>query len=215
MPEISEPGWEDESPPESHRSTSQRPSSSSDPSNPQSSNHDSDEGPKSPTSGEQSQESSEPPAGLAALLAEGIQGIGSLASIFTRRRFGVSVKFKENEARAIARPIARLIQRRYKVKSDLNDVADTTGIFASVLSWVDRLAEESPGSTGASTGPPDPRFTDRPARPPAPGPTLLSDEPVRSAAPTPGPAPASTVFAQSHDREVGSGPLKDAIQGMG
>ena len=210
MPEIREPGWEsDDLPPA--ETTSPRPSSSSDPSSHRSSSHDGDESETRGTSGAQSQESSEAPAGLSALLAEGIQGLGSLASIFTRRRFGVSVKFRESEAKAIAKPIARLVQRRYKVKSDLNDVTDTTGIFASILSWVDRLAEESPGT---ETGPPDPRFTDRPARPPAPGPTLLSDEP-RNAGPTPSAAPAAAQVFRTGDtdhREVGSGPLKDAIQ---
>lgn len=222
MSQVSEPGWAaDESPPPSPNTSSR--SSSSSQSSPSSTNPEYEESPSS-TSGRSSQESSETtdtgaPAGLAALLAEGITGLGSLATILTRKRLGLSFKFKDAEALAIARPIARLVQRRYKVKSDLNDAADTTGTFAAVLRYVDRMVEETDEPEAGAHAARGTGFTfsdDRPARSPARDSTLLSDEPSRSAAPTPAPAPAASVFRPGgRDREVGSGPLKDAIQGMG
>ena len=202
---VSEPGWEpDESPPES-RAEAAAATAGPRHAAPSQASKSPESDQASPTrTGGSFPESSDPNV-LTALLAEGLAGLSSLVSIATRRRFGMSVNFQSNEAKAIARPIARLIQRRANVKSDLNDAADATGVFAGLASYIERIVTAPGVAPVESAG--------RHAAPPASTSTLLSDDAARKVSPAPPSTPAATAFRRP-GREVGAGPMKDAIQGL-
>jgi hypothetical protein len=80
---------------------------------------------------------------LTEIISQVLAGATSLASIYTKARFGVSARLSDDEAVTIARPVARLIQRRTHIRNDLNDAADGAGALAGALAYFERVAGES------------------------------------------------------------------------
>lgn len=91
------------------------------------------------------------PAGqqLTNLIANGVAALSELVSIFARRRFGIDVAMHPSEALTLARPVSRLIARRFNVSGDLNDAADATEGATGLLSFAKRLAFSVPVDTTA------------------------------------------------------------------
>lgn len=87
---------------------------------------------------------------LTEIISNVLAGATSLVSMYTTKRFNVSAQLKDEEAKAIARPIARLIQRRTQIRRELDDAADGAGVVASFLQYVERVAAE----VGSDASPP-------------------------------------------------------------
>lgn len=148
---------------------------------------------------------------MADLIGELLGIASSVATWYTRRRFGIVVKLNDKEQKAIGMPLARLVQRRFDLRRDFNDAKDAAGAAGGITSYVERVLSEAKSPDPARTvfaGPTSsPREPDRPASPPAPTSTLQSDERVAA----PAPAARAPVFTSPRGREIGAGPLKDAL----
>lgn len=122
-----------------------------------------------------------------------------VASIVASRRFGLrySIGLQPGEAKRIADPISRLVQRRVHIRGELNDAADGAGAAASFLAYVERVANSrnvAPSSAGPFESP-APRHAA-----PAPSPEA------------PAPAPAVPTRAPRHQAtEPGAGEVKNAL----
>lgn len=161
--------------------------------------------PRIPTTGDLGPDSSEAdPRVLVNVIQKALEAASSLATIATKKRFGLGVQLKAGEAKAIAEPIARFTQRRFNIKSDLADAGDAAGLFASLVLWAERIiSEPTPG----------PRYTDsdptRQARHAAPESQLLADQPPSTTSSAPAPAASGSVL--HGERSVGSGPMKEGL----
>ncbi len=146
------------------------------------------------------------PGALTGLLAELLKGASALASMWTRRHYGLDLKMREGEARAVASRIAKIVQRRWEVRSDLNDATDVAGAGGSVISWVERVfsGQITPGAAAPL------RRIDG-ARSPTSA-VLLSDEGESRPIPDSG---INHESAEIHDRSgaavPGSGPVRGAF----
>lgn len=120
-----------------------------------------------------------------------------VASIVGNRRFGLrySIGFQPAEAKRIADPVARLVQRRVNIRGELNDAADGAGAAAAFLAYIERVAlsrQERPNEV--------PDFQPRHAAAPAPSPEA------------PAPAPSVPTRAPRHQAaEPGAGPVKSEL----
>lgn len=133
---------------------------------------------------------------LSDLFCEVLEGVSHVASIVGNRRFGLrySIGFQPSEAKRIADPISRLVQRRVNIRGELNDAADGAGAAAAFLAYIERVAmsRQSP-------------------------PNEVPDFQPRRAAPAPSPeapTPASSVptRAPRHQAaEPGAGEVKNAL----
>jgi hypothetical protein len=132
------------------------------------------------------------------------------ATFITRKTLGYDLTMSDAEARRVARPIARVIARRFRVTRDFSDATDVVGTGGSVMSWLNRvIASHEDRAPGLGTHSAIGRADFAPAAPPAPAARLLSDEA----------APANiapiTQDGISGDREgnpvPGTGPVKSAF----
>jgi hypothetical protein len=157
----------------------------------------------SPSSGsDDDREHAAEPAALSRLLTEVFKGLSSLASFATRRLWDVDVTMRDADARALARPVARLIARRWQVRSDLNDATDVAESGGGLIAWIQRsLASETPAS-GPSRPPAEhERTAAPPAAAQAPRAETVAAEPSpangvhdRDGRPVPGTGPAKSTF---------------------
>lgn len=146
------------------------------------------------------------PGALTGLLAELLKGASALASMWTRRHYGLDLKMREGEARAVASRIAKIVQRRWEVRSDLNDATDVAGAGGSVISWVERVLS---GQTAPGAQAPLRRIDG--ARSPTSA-VLLSDEGQAGPLPDSGTIHESAeVHDQSGAAVPGSGPVRGAF----
>jgi hypothetical protein len=143
------------------------------------------------------------------LLTEILKGASSLATLATRRLWDLDVTMRDADARAVAGPVARLIARRWEIRSDLNDATDVAEGGGGLAAWIKRVATSdlaAPEPSGA------PGEHERPAAPPA-----SPQEPPRATAapPPPPPPPPSAPTAGVHDRDgravPGTGPAKETF----
>ncbi len=90
---------------------------------------------------------------LTGLLAELLKGASASRLVWTRRRYGLDLDMREGEARAVAWRIAKIVQRRWEVRSDL-DATDVAGAGGSVISWVEPVpsGQIAPGTALAAPG---------------------------------------------------------------
>jgi hypothetical protein len=189
-------------------------------------------GASSPSTSSQGSSPDEPPAPGRAPGAGGNEGSArladvaayllktgsNLASVLTKKRWGLNLGMQDGEALALARPLARIVERRFHVRGDLNDAADAAEGAGNLTSWLTRLAFELPGRP-----PPPPRVDYAPA--PVPqypaGTVPLVAEPrpapaqpvyMRPPAPAAPAAPAPPQYLDRDGRPVpGSGWAKTAF----
>lgn len=162
--------------------------------------------------------------GLTILVTEAINLIASAATFVTRKRLGIRFQPLPSEARAMARPVSRIVSRKYKVKSDLNDAVDVVGAGAAMMNYFERITAQSLFSSDVSfdtTRSGRDEYENRTAQPP---PRVSNEEALRryateqqnerGSAPAPAPAPSTappTSTAQAGKFEVGSGPVRQAF----
>jgi len=223
MPEAKEPGFNTEdlkkvpteaTPPTRSRSARQSPS-------PDSNQSPSPEAPETESRepGDSFQEFTDQdhlfkrdPKALVMLISEGLSVAASLATWLARRRFGPgapSFQPMKAESEAIAKPVARIISRKYNVKTDLNDAVDTVGTGAALMNYIERVVAGPP-----PRAPQRDDYAERPARQPAPESRYVSEEreyyaAEERAASAPSTAPAAAP-ARAGKFEVGSGPVRAA-----
>jgi hypothetical protein len=108
---------------------------------------------------------------------------------------------RDAEAKALAQRIARLVARRWEVRSDLNDATDVAGAGGSVVSWIERVVsrQTEPSTIDRDVAPPPPRS----------GTVLLADENRPSEPIVDGPPPS--VVDRDGNPVPGSGPAKAAF----
>ncbi len=147
---------------------------------------------------------------LVEIISSALEGLSSLASILTKKRLGMNVALEETEAKAIAKPASKMIQRKFNIVSDLNDASDAAGVIANVIKYVERVASGTPPTTPHGS----------PARAPRPTSFLHSDvvdveredyrepslEPIYQSAADFDDRPQS-----SKSRETGAGEFKDSL----
>jgi len=146
------------------------------------------------------------PAALVALITEGLKLATSAATWLTRKRIGIPLRMEDRDARALAKPVSRLIARRFNVKGDLNDAADTVGVGAALMNYLEGVATRGDARAGSSGYL---QSFDQPAREPAPTARSFAED---APAPTTAAVPPSRPPAAAGDQryEVGSGPVKSA-----
>lgn len=220
MSDVHEPGWSGELKPPPIEPTPAKPtrrrrSASQDSNSPQ------PDEPNSPTTGESFQASvddtDEPTRpkgdsqGLTILITEAINVAAVAATFLTRKRLGIRFQPLAQESRAIAKPVSRMVSRKFKVKSDLNDAVDTVGIGAALMNYFERITSDIPGYVDSEIRVRQTRdeYSDRPASPPPRESQLLSDPQTEAASATSTAPPTSTANAGKF--EVGSGPVRQAF----
>jgi hypothetical protein len=154
---------------------------------------------------------------LTEIIAFLLRSGADVVSILTRRKLGIDLGMRAGEANALAGPVARLLERRFQIRGDLNDAADAAEGAGGAVSYVKRIAWSIPLDQVPA------RSVDAyPAAAPAQpvGTVLLADERPKAPArvpPTPAPVPPASVGA-FHDRDgrpmPGSGPAKAFLEGF-
>jgi hypothetical protein len=145
---------------------------------------------------------------LEGLLAEGLQLLSGLATLVTRRNLNLDVRMMPREAAGAAKPIARLIARRFQIRRELSDATDAVGAGASLADYAGRIMFTMPAPP-----PPDRRVAQAPAPTSAP----ISEERSYEYVAQPAPAPQSFAASQPAVRDQGgnavpgSGPVKTAF----
>lgn len=158
---------------------------------------------KTSSSQDSDSDSTAAPVPFAELVAEGLKLAAIGASFVTRKTFGYNLAMNDTEARRLAKPIARVIARRFRVTKDFADATDVVGAGGGFMTWLNRVISSQEARGQAVAAPQQTFITPDhvPAAPPAPSSTLLSDEAA--------PQRAAEV---SGDRDgtpvVGSGPAK-------
>lgn len=147
-----------------------------------------------------------PPAASSRVLTEIISnvlaGATSVVSMYTTKRWNVSAQLRDDEAKAIARPVARLIQRRAQIRRELDDAADGAGVIASFLQYVERVAAstgQTPTRSAPATRPSD--SWDEPARAPQHErvESFVDEQPARASHLEPGSGDTRSVFLSGFD----------------
>ena len=186
--QVKEPGWqtpeaEKSSPPASTNPEpttappAEKPPRVRGPRRPKSpaSNTSTPEGPTMTTSAESSPGGRRPPDPasskvLTEIVASVLAGASSLVSLYTKGRFGISARLHDDEAKSIAAPIARIIQRQTNIRTDLNNAADGAGALAGALAYFERVAGEARTDNATSTT--------LPATRPSPEPVFATSTPA-------------------------------------
>lgn len=146
---------------------------------------------------------------LEGLLAEGLQLLTGLATLVTRKNLGVDVKMQLGEARSAAKPIARLIARRFQIRRELSDATDAVGAGASLADYAGRILFTLP-----QAAPPDRRVAQAPMATSVP---IAEERAPQYVAPAPQSQPPTFAAGQPAVRDQGgnavpgSGPIKSAF----
>lgn len=116
------------------------------------------------------------PVPFADLVAEGLKLAAIGATFITRKTFGYELTMNDTEARRLAKPIARVIARRYRITKDFADATDVVGAGGGMMTWLNRVVashEQKAQTPSAQTV----RYeTAPPARSPVPESALLSED---------------------------------------
>jgi hypothetical protein len=135
--------------------------------------------------------------------------------MLTRKSLARDLQFEKEEARALSQPIASFLGRRMDLRGDLQDASDGARFLASLLNYAERIYDRpeapAPRRAASPTAPPAaPVDFARPATPPPPSGHLIADAPARNED-----VPSFVTTTSPRGREVGAGPVKDIIFGVG
>lgn len=159
-----------------------------------------------------------PNESLAGLIGEVVSILSLGADLAVARRMGrrgmaspLSLEMTDDESRAVAGRVARLIARRVEVKSDLADAADVTGVAVGIGRFLKRIIAERPA---ARVQLPQGPTAEEWARMQGRSAELGAQVPQQQWAPPPAPpqAPPSPPAADAR-YEPGSGPVRGALLG--